>query len=205
MDSMRLSHLLANRLAPLFLLGALSVAPALAQEEEYKSDASVEFFGTFGTHNIPNVMGQTATLTGGVLGSYRYFLDDNNGFEVNYGWAPGSEKYANFPATTEIGVNSDEFTAAYVARLPGPRWSPFGLIGAGAVVFDPQVSPLSMQARGALLWGGGVDFNATHRYFLRAEYRGLFFSSPDFNQAILHLDKTWDVRNEVTLGFGVRF
>ncbi len=192
-----------NAFSSLLVAGVLSIGPAFAQEI-YKSEATVQYFGAFVTGTWYGGVQQTATDTAGVLASYRYFFNDYNGVELNYGWAPGTQKYSYFGGATGVRADSDEATAAWVFKYPGHRVIPFGLVGTGAMVFDPLNGPPTVQARAAFLYGGGVDINLTDRLFLRAEYRGLVYDSPDFNTFYLGPDRATH-RAEPTIGFGFRF
>jgi hypothetical protein len=78
--------------------------------------------------------------------------------------------------------------AAYVFRFPAKHWSPFVLGGAGALVFDPS-----------------ADFNLKRRFFLRTEYRGVFYNSPTFNIDGLNGLDRFTHRSEPSLGFGYHF
>ena len=82
----------------------------------------------------------------------------------------------------ESSIRSDvhEMTAAFVAHIPvsarGIR--PYGLAGAGALVFRPTDDAASMnagidtQAKAAFVYGGGANFDVTRYFGIRAEYRG---------------------------------
>jgi len=195
--------ILRNSLSFIFLAGAVATAPAFAQEV-YKSEASVQFFGTFVSGTWYQGVQQTATDSGGVLANYRYFFNEYNGVEINYGWAPGTQNYFYFGNTASVRANSDEATAAWVFRYPGHRVVPFGLVGTGGLVFDPQSAPFTVQARAAFVYGGGADIHITDRFFLRAQYRGLVYDSPTFNTFYLGPDRATH-RAEPSIGFGFRF
>lgn len=192
-----------NRVLSFVLVGVFPVGTAYAQEL-YKSEATVQYFGAFTTSTWYGGMQQTATDTVGVLGSYRYFFNAYNGVEFNYGWAPGTQKYGYFGGITGVRADSDEATAAWVLKYPWHRVVPFGLVGAGALVFDPLNGPATVDARATFLYGGGADVNFTDRFFLRTQYRGLVYSSPDFNTFYLGPDRITH-RAEPSIGFGFRF
>ena len=192
-----------SRLSFVVLASALSMGPAFAQEI-YKSEASVQFFGTFVSSTWYGGVQQTATDSGGVLASYRFFFNDYNGVELNYGFAPGTQKYLYFPSAINTKADSDEATAAWVFRYPGHRVVPFGLVGTGALVFDPLNGPPTVQAKGTFVYGGGIDVGFTDRFFLRAQYRGLVYDSPDFNTFYLGPERATH-RAEPSIGFGIRF
>ena len=116
--------------------GVLISIPGLAQEDytSYKSDATVQGIGSFVKSTTEKGAQQSATNSGGVLGTYRYYFNPHNGVEVNYGYTSNTEKYNG----TGVNTNSHEFTAAYVYRLPQKRWSPFVLAGVGGLVFESE-------------------------------------------------------------------
>lgn len=197
---------LRSRFSFLFVAAALAATPALPQEV-YKSEASAQFFGTFVSTTWTGGVRQTATDSGGVLGSYRFFFNDFNGVEFNYGWAGGTQKfYSFFNGPFGVRSDSDEASVDWVFRYPGHRVIPFGLVGTGALIFDPvnPIGPETVQARAAFLYGGGADINLTDRFFVRAEYRGLVYNTPDFNTFFIGPNRVTH-RAEPSIGLGVRF
>ena len=69
-------------------LRPFGISFGLAQEDytAYKSDATVQGIGSFVKSTTENGAQQSATNTGGVLGTYRYYFNRHNGVEVNYGY-----------------------------------------------------------------------------------------------------------------------
>jgi len=200
--------MLRNKLAALLLGGALLSIPAFSQEDypQEKSEASVQAFGSFLKDTTNNGVRQAATNSGGVLATYRYFFSKHHGAEANYGYSLNTHRYDL--ATGPIGVkaHSNEVTAAYVFRYPTRRLTPFALAGVGGLVFNPTDAPgADTQARAAFVYGGGADFNLTHKLFMRAQYRGLVYNSPTFDVApVNNLDRVTH-RAEPSIGFGFRF
>lgn len=187
------------------MIASVSV-PAYSQESvAERSNVAVQAFGSFATTTTDNGVQQGATNSGGVLATYRFFFDRHNGVEANYGYSLNTQNYYFSGAATGVNSYSHEFTAAYVLRLPRRHWSPFLLAGTGALVFDPNNAPgASTQARAAFLYGGGADFNLTHRFFVRAEYRGFVYTTPTFGLAALDGTGRTTHRAEPSIGFGFR-
>jgi opacity protein-like surface antigen len=185
--------------------GMLAGLPAFAQEG-YRSEASVQAFGSFVKSTVDSGLPQGATNSGGVLGSYRLFFTDRQGVEINYGYSLNTQTYG-LP-TGPIGVKADqhEVTAAYVYRRPFRRFTPFVEAGVGGLVFNPaDAGAASTQARAAFVYGGGADFNVSKRVFVRAQYRGLVYNSPTFDLiSTLGADRVTH-RAEPSVGFGFRF
>ncbi|MGH9665819.1 MAG: outer membrane protein [Bryobacteraceae bacterium] len=190
-------------------LGALLMPVALFSQEEnpaYKNEASVQAFGSFVRSTVQDGVQQSATNSGGVLASYRFFFDRNNGVEVNYGYARNTQRYGLTGGPLGLRTDSHEATADYIFRLPMKHWSPFALAGVGGVVFAPlNFADANAQARAAFVYGGGADFNVTSHIFVRAEYRGFVYKSPTYDVAGLSgLDRIAH-RAEPSVGFGFRF
>jgi opacity protein-like surface antigen len=194
-----------NSLAVILLGGVLATAPVFAQEG-YRSEASVQAFGSFVKSTDNNGVQQGATNSGGVLGSYRFFLTNNHGVEVNYGYSRNTQTYGLVDGLFGVKSDQHEVTAAYVYRRPMRHITPFVEAGVGALLFHPtDFSSVSTQARAAFVYGGGADFSLTKRVFVRAEYRGLVYNSPTFDFASTIGTDRVTHRAEPSIGFGYRF
>ncbi len=171
-------------------------------QEYSKQDVTVQALGSFVKSTTNNGIEQTATNSGGVLASYRYFFNKNSGAEINYAFTTNTQSYG------ALGVNthSNEASAAYVFRVPLKHFTPFLLAGAGGLVFSPNdFAGASTQARAAFVYGGGADFNLTSHVFVRAEYRGLVYNSPTYALEALNGADRITHRAEPSIGFGYRF
>ena len=196
----------------LIITSILSLAtagmPAFSQEggSTGKNEVSVQAFGSFLKTTTSNGIDNSATNSGGVLGTYRYYFDAHNGVEANYGYSLNTQNYGLATAALGVKSYSHEATAAYVFRVPMRHFTPFVLAGVGAVVFDPKdFTGANAQARAAFVYGGGADFNLTHGFFMRAEYRGLVYNSPTYDlPAFAGVDRATH-RAEPSVGFGYRF
>ena len=188
--------------------GTIAALPAFSQEETpvYKNEASVQAFGSFVDTTRSNGVNQSATNSGGVLASYRFFFTQHQGVELNYGYALNTQNYGLENGPIGVRTYSHEVSGDYVLRFPQRHWTPFLLAGAGGLIFDPNnFAGASMQARAAFVYGGGADFNLSKRVFVRAEYRGLLHNSPTYDFAGLSgLDRI-SHRAEPSVGFGFRF
>ena len=187
------------------LLGAAAVGlPAFGQSEEYKSDVAVQALGSFVKDKTENGVTHSASNSGGVLGTYRYYFGRHNGVEFNYGYTLNSQRYALDGNIASTKAYSHEATAAYVWRLPLNRITPFALAGAGSLVFDPKDIAGDALARPAFVYGAGADFNLSSRFFLRAQYRGLVYNSPTLDVSTVSAELLTH-RAEPSAGFGFRF
>jgi opacity protein-like surface antigen len=85
-----------------------------------------------------------------------------------------------------------------VFSLPAPtrfKVHPYVLAEGGALVFDPtgntfeSVAGAQKQTVGVFAYGGGADLPIVNHISLRAEYRGLVYSAPDFGISELNTNK----------------
>jgi len=162
--------------------------------------------GTFVKDATKSGVQQSTTNSGGFLAGYRFYFTNHLGAEVNYGYTLNTQNYRMASGTTGVQSYSHETTGALVYRVPFKRFSVFALAGAGAIVFNPKdLHGIDYQARAAFVYGGGADYNLTHRLFLRAEYRGLVYNSPTYNIAGLAGMDRITHRAEPSMGLGFRF
>ena len=190
------------------IAGVASIAlPAFAQSEEpARNEVSVQAFGSFLKSTTDNGVQNSATNSGGVHGSYRYFFGVHHGVEANYGYSLNTQSFVSSGGALGVKNYSHEISGAYVFRLPLKRVTPFVSAGAGALVFDPKdFQGADSQTRPAFVYGGGADFNISHHIFMRAEYRGFVYSSPTYNLTSLDGTDRITHRAEPSIGFGYRF
>lgn len=173
-------------------------------------DVSVGIFGQLTQARIPTTSQQFANgpirrrrlkappLSAGVLGTFHQQFTRWIGYNVNVGYTRFTENYsdgtafipsANSIAPTStfmrgsIGTNVVETTVAMVAQGPRTqRFSTFAQFGGGGLFFVPftHVDAYNKQVRPTMIFGVGMNYRLTEHLSLRAEYRGLFYKSPDF-------------------------
>jgi opacity protein-like surface antigen len=192
----------------MLVAGVASIAlPAYAQSEgPGRQEVAVQAFGSFVTSTTQNGIDNTATNSGGVLASYRYFFSKHHGVEANYGYALNTQKYVSGTGVTGVNTNSHEVSGAYVFRMPMRNFTPFALAGTGALVFNPKdFMGANTQTRAAFVYGAGADWNFSQHIFMRAEYRGFVYNSPTYDvPALAGVDRVTH-RAEPSVGFGYRF
>ena len=192
------------------IAGLVTMAsPAFPQSEPGstpRNEVSVQALGSWVKSTSDNGVQNSATNSGGVLGSYRFFFNEHNGVEANYGYTQNTQSYGLTEGILGVKSYSHEASAAYVFRAPMRHFTPFALAGVGALIFDPRdFAGASAQSRAAFVYGGGADFNLTHNLFMRAEYRGLVYDSPTFGLNSLSGVERATHRAEPSIGFGYRF
>ena len=169
------------------------VAGAVAQES--RSEISLQGTGFFTKDSSGQGTTQRATNTGGFLVGYRYNLTRWLAAEADYGYDRNSQHYLGSSGFSRIQANVHQATGGLVVRIPTShrfRFSPYVLAEGGALVFDPTgnsfgtVPGAQRQTTGVFVYGGGADFPLLKHVGLRAEYRGLVYSAPDFGLAALN-------------------
>jgi opacity protein-like surface antigen len=151
-----------------------------------------------------------STKSGGLLIGYSYQFNSWAGAEGNYGYTRNTQNYSGSIGQSSIQANIHELTGSFVAHIPVhfAKVRPYALAGAGALIFDPTdksvVNGIDRQTRATFVYGGGVNFDLTRNFGVRAEYRGLVYKVPDFTLNNLNLDKVTHLA-QPSVGFFFRF
>jgi len=152
---------------------------------------------------------QRATQSGGLLVGYAYQFNKWGGLEGNYGYTRNTQNYSGSFGRSSIQTNINEVTGSFVLHIPvrADNVRPYALAGGGALVFDPTGNPLNgvaRQTKGTFVYGGGVNFDVTQNFGMRAEYRGLVYQTPDFTVSSLNLNKVTHLA-QPSIGFYFRY
>jgi opacity protein-like surface antigen len=165
------------------LLGASAAA------QESRSEISLQGTGLFTKDTTGQGTMQRATETGGFLVGYRYHFNRWLAGEGVYGYGRSTQQFFAPAGLSRIQANVHQATGGFVVSLPAParfRVHPYVLAEGGALVFDPTgntfgaVPGAQKQTVGVFAYGGGADLPIFNHVSLRAEYRGLVYSAPDF-------------------------
>ena len=195
-----------------FLMVTVLSVPCLCMaQESSKLDVSINVNGLFPRHSESTGLGQSASASAGVLASFRYSPARFATFEFNYGHARDTQYFTNAGVESSVHTGVHEVTGAYVLNLPwrSSRLQPFALVGGGIMQFNPISSGTSVwgtqsQAKPAVLWGAGVNYDLSRHFALRLQYRGLFYAGPDFKVASLKTDR-WQPMSQPSFGIVYRF
>lgn len=174
------------------LLGVLMLSAAAGYAQESRQDVSFSGAGYFGptVHGAANVdVNNTGAL--GVLTSYRFMLTPRSALEVNYSWVQDQFRYLDSTNRLSGGIRihsrEQEITAAYVYSLNLKRFSPFGEVGVGTLIFTPILDNLTQTISAAKsskgvagLFGGGLAYELSPSFDIRLEYRGFITKTPSF-------------------------
>jgi opacity protein-like surface antigen len=184
-----------------------------AAAQESRSEISLQGTGFFTKDTTGQGTTERSTNAGGFLVGYRYHINRWLAAEAVYGYDRNTQQYFAPTGLSRIQANVHQATGGFVFRVPSPakfRISPYVLAEGGALVFDPTgnsfgtVAGAQRQATGVFVYGGGADSPLFKRVSLRAEYRGLVYSAPDFGLTALNTNTTTHTA-QPSVGFVFRF
>ena len=183
-----------------------------ATAQENRSEISVQGTGFFTQDTNGQGVSRTTTDTGGFLLGYRYHFNRWLSGEANYGYDRDTQKYFSIGGFSRVQSDVHTATADVVVNLPFTisRFNPYVLGGGGSLVFHPTgnaggfVSGADTQAKGAFLYGAGVNYALTRHWSLRAEYRGYVYKDADFGVKTLSTD-SWTHTAQPSAGISFRF
>ena len=171
------------------LLGALMLTAAAGYAQESRQDVSLSGFGLVD----PQVNGsggvyEHASRTAGVLASYRYLLTPHSGLELNYSFAQNTMYFQCCGNYTQnpIHVRQQEGSVEYVYGISFKNYTPFVEGGVGGFFFTPILNgTFSLDTKQNTqiggVYGGGVAYEISPSFDIRAEYRGAVIKTPDLN------------------------
>jgi outer membrane immunogenic protein len=198
------------------LLGVLMLSAAAGYAQESRQDVSFSGTGIFApTIHGANTVVQSSTGALGLLMSYRFMVTPRSALELNYSFAQNNQKYdvGNF-YNYRIHARQQEFTAAYVYSRNYKRFNPFVEAGGGLIYFTPILDASTQRldtkiTKGiAGLFGGGLAYELSPSFDIRAEYRGFVVKTPDFGETSPSLNlntSRYEVITMPTIGVAYHF
>ena len=172
----------------MLLLGALLLSGAAGYAQESRQDFSISATAPFAPEIIGNAVQRTSSTTLGLLASYRFMLTPRSALEANYGYQQLTQ-YAVDSGKLQGGIHvfQSEISLAYVFNLNFKRFNPFLEAGPAIMLFDPVLDAgthfLDAKKQTAIggLFGGGLAYELSPSFDIRAEYRGVVVKTPDFS------------------------
>jgi opacity protein-like surface antigen len=204
--------------ARLALLFSVFLIPVFAVAQ-IRQDVTLSVLGNFPFQSSGGNVTIDGTNSAGGAASYRLYFKTHSAIELGYGFTRGTFYYLEDESSVHGGIISlnqgstmHELTAAYLYHFwPDRRLQPFAEVGGGSVIFKPTGGSTSntlfgavTQARGAYLYGGGLDYHVTGPFALRLEYRMLNFKAPDFFGAGL-TTHSWMRTSSPQIGVAYKF
>jgi opacity protein-like surface antigen len=200
------------RRTAIMLASLIALLTLGATAQESRSEISLQGTGFFTQDTSGQGVSGTTTETGGFLLGYRYHFNRWLSGEANYGYDRDTQRYFSTGGLSRVQSDVHTATAAAVIGLPFriARLNPYVLGGGGSLIFHPTgnaggfVSGADTQAKGAFLYGGGVNYALTSHWSVRAEYRGYVYKDADFGIRTLNTD-SWTHTAQPSAGIVFRF
>ena len=170
----------------IFLL-ALSVAAGRAQES--RQDISLSGVGLIEPFVASSTDVQVhSNYALGALVSYRFMLTPSSALEANYGMTYQNSLHYLVSNTNnyKILTRTQEISAAYVRSFTYRKLNPFVEAGPGVLIFLPirnsgtTLLDAKQQTSIMGMFGGGIAYEISPSFDIRAEYRGLVTKVPNF-------------------------
>ncbi len=125
----------------------------------------------------------------GALLSYRFMLTPISALEANYGITyENSINYYVNPNHYQVLTRTQEISAAYVRSFTYKKFNPFVEAGPGVFIFLPirnsGTTSLDVKQQTSVggLYGGGIAYEISPSFDIRAEYRGIRNQGADVRQ-----------------------
>jgi outer membrane immunogenic protein len=170
----------------------LGVCVAAGRAQESRQDISISGFAQIEPFVASSTTVQVHSNTGyGGLLSYRFMLTPNSALEANYGITyHNTIRYISGNTNiVKVNTRTQEISAAYVRSFTFRKFNPFVEAGPGAMVFlpirDSGTTSLDVKQQTTIggLYGGGIAYEISPSFDIRAEYRGFVTKVPNFGQS----------------------
>lgn len=172
--------------------GQAGPAKPAAVQSDSQTDIGLSGYATFTSSSTGMGLKQTPTNSYGGMLEVRHIAKPLLGYEMTFSFNPNDQKYAPVTGScaltcqnpvTSITNNAMEFTVDYVASKRIGNLRPFAVGGLGFYVSIPGDTPLgnNTSVRGVYVAGGGVDFDLSSHFGVRAQIRDNFYKAPNIS------------------------
>jgi opacity protein-like surface antigen len=202
-----------------FVLSLLAVCAVAGQAQESRQDISLSGIGIIEPFvaSSTDVQVHSNYALGGLV-SYRFMLTPNSALEANYGMTYQNTMRFIVGNTNIVKVltRTQEISGAYVRSFTFRRLNPFLEGGPSALIFLPIRNShttsidVKQQTSIAAMYGGGIAYEISPSFDIRAEYRGFITKVPNFGQgsgtnAVNLTTNKWYNIYEPTIGVAYHF
>lgn len=194
----------------LLLLLLLPLVAVAGFAQESRQDISASGSALFPPYIAGNGTQLHATVGFGTLISYRYLLTPSSGLELNYQYAQQVQHYTTSALNNTVHNRFQEVSGAYVRSFIFRNWNPFVEAGVGGFIYTPiddyktNYQGLSQSTNVGLMYGGGIAYEISPSFDIRAEYRGLVYKTPSFGITDFRTNRYYNVSDPV-IGIAYHF
>jgi len=183
-------HYRMKKVALFALLLTLSAVAGHAQES--RQDVSISGSGILEPFKSSSTDVKVSAKRGlGALISYRFMLTPRGAIEANYGYSQNAFHYVAPSYNYQVNDRMQEVTFAYVYSFNYRHFNPFLEGGGGALLWgnirNLATTTLDVKSQTTIvgLYGGGIAYEISPSFDIRAEYRGIISKVPNFGYAPL--------------------
>ncbi len=191
-----------KKIASIAFLLAVCVAAGRAQES--RQDISISGIGLVEPFISSSTDVQvSANYALGALASYRFMLTPSSALEANYGITYQNKIHYVISNTNHyiVATRTQEASAAYVRTFNFRKFNPFLEAGPAAFIFLPirnsGTTSLDVKQQTAIgaVYGGGVAYEISPSFDIRAEFRGMITKVPTFGYTQFTTNKWYNIYN----------
>ncbi|HUA97699.1 MAG TPA: outer membrane beta-barrel protein [Terracidiphilus sp.] len=185
-----------------FFAFLLAVSAAACGAQEARQDVSLS-----GTALVEPFMASStdvqvsANRAFGGLVSYRFMITPNSALEANYGIT--YENTIHFLVSNinhyNVLTRTQEISGAYVRSFVFKNFNPFLEAGPAGFIFLPirnsgtQTLDAKQQTEVGAIWGGGIAYEVSPSWDVRAEIRGMVTKVPDFGDSQINANRWYKI------------
>ena len=196
-----------------FIAFLLAVCAAAGRAQESRQDISLS-----GTVFLEPFMASSTDVqvhsnrAFGAMLSYRYMITPSSALEANYGLTYTNTIRYVVSNTNNYNVltRTQEISAAYVRSFVYRKFNPFVEAGPGVMIFlpvrDSGTTSLDVKQQTSVggLYGGGIAYEISPSFDIRAEYRGFVTKVPNFGYSLLSTNRWYNI-NVPSVGVAYHF
>jgi outer membrane immunogenic protein len=179
----------------------LAVCAAAGRAQESRQDVSLSGIGIVEPFMASQTDVQVNSNYGlGALASYRFMLTPSSALEANYGITyQNSILYYASPNHFKVTTRTQEMSAAYVRQFNYRKFNPFLEAGPTGIIFLPvrnsgtTTLDAKQQTQVGAMYGGGIAYEISPSFDIRAEYRGLVTKVPTFGVSAFTTNKWYNI------------
>jgi outer membrane immunogenic protein len=182
----------------------LTLGTVAGRAQESRQDVSISGSGILEPYVNSSTDVKVAAKRGlGVLLSYRFMLTPRGAVEGNYSYTQNSLHYVAPSYNYQVNTRMQEVTGAYVYNFNYKKFNPFVEAGGGALIWTnirnlgTTTLDVKQQITIVGLYGGGVAYEISPSFDIRAEYRGFISKVPNFGYSPLTTNKWYNINNPV--------
>jgi outer membrane immunogenic protein len=189
----------------------LTIGTVAGRAQESRQDISISGSGILEPYVRSSTDVKVSAKRGlGALFSYRFMLTPRGAVEANYSYSQNSLHYVAPSYNYQVNDRMQEVTGAYVFNFNFRKFNPFVEAGGGALIWgnirNLATTTLDVKQQITIvgLYGGGIAYEISPSFDIRAEYRGFVSKVPNFGYSPLTTNRFYNINNP-TIGVAYHF